>query len=81
MQEIKSVDHLKEICAGQGHEFFILLDGGIRSSKLISYDRQAGCFMVDNYVDGTCQTLTARQLYAQSNIGKAMQRGRFFRAS
>ena len=79
MRKIKSVDDLKEVCSGQGHEFFILLDGGLRSSKLISYDRQAARFMVDNYIDGTCQKLTVKQLYTQSNIGRAIEKGSLFK--
>jgi len=78
MSQIKSVDHLKEACVTDGQEFFILLDGGLRSSKLINYNQGTKEFLIDNYIDGTTQELTSRQLYTQSNIGKAIKRDRLF---
>ena len=79
MTQINNVDILKDVCVTEGQEFFILLDGGIRSSKFISYDQSDKRFLIDNYMDGSNQRLTSRQLYTQSNIGKAIEKGRFFK--
>ncbi len=78
MKQIKSVNQLIEVCSTQGQEFFILLDGGLRSSKSISYNQRSKKFLVHNYIDSTTQRLTSRQLHTQSNIGRAILKGRFF---
>jgi hypothetical protein len=79
MKQIKNVDELKEVCSGEGQGFFILLNFGLRSSKFISYDQSSKRFFVDNYIDEVNQELTSKQLYTRSNIGKAIQRGCFFK--
>jgi len=79
MKQIESVDDLKEVCVGQGQDLFILLDGGLRSSKFVSYNQRSKKFFIDNYIDGTDCKLTSRQLFTQSNIGRAIERGRFFK--
>jgi hypothetical protein len=79
MSQVKSVNDLKESCVTDGQGFYILLDGGIISRKFISYEQRSKKFFVDNYIDGSNQRLTSRQLYTQSNIGKAIERGRFYR--
>jgi len=54
MKKISSIKELKEICLseeGKYFEFFILLNGNIRSSKTICY--YEGHFEVVNEIDGT----------------------------
>ena len=57
------------------YEYFILLNGGIRSSKNISLDGKQFCIF--NSVDDTEQLLTEKELFDEgaTNIGKAMKVG------
>lgn len=55
-------------------EFRLLLMGGAYSRKTIAINRE-GLFRVVNHIDGSVQKLTGRELYTQSNIGEAMQKG------
>ncbi len=76
---VRTVDQLKKYL-GQGKtEFFILLRGGLRSSKYIQPTSQ-GRFWVVNYIDSTDQTLSQKQLVDDSltNIGRAMEAGAFY---
>ena len=68
-----------------GVECFIALAGGLaRSSKTIRYltptnmRYKVGQFAVLNGIDGSEQTLWPRQLWTQSNIGKALDAGALF---
>jgi len=77
MTKIKNCAALRHAINRGQHEFAILLAGGsIRSSKDIELDDR-GNFDVLNFVDGSRQFLTGRQLYTHSNIGEAMRKGAF----
>ncbi|MFC1766821.1 hypothetical protein ACFL6U_32695, partial [Planctomycetota bacterium] len=75
-RRIRTVEQLKEL-AKKGLECFILLNGGLRSSKFIDYDPNDNSFYVFNYVDDSEQKLTESQLLddAYTNIGEAMNKG------
>lgn len=74
---------LKAVKAGSNH-FHILLNYGIRSSKYIScYEtkvRKTPMFEIFNEIDGSTQSLTAKQIMSKShsNIGEAMKKKSFF---
>ena len=73
---IRTIEQLKEL-AKNGLECFILLNGGLRSSKYISYHPEDNKFYVFNYIDDSEQNLTESQILdkAYTNIGEAMKKG------
>jgi hypothetical protein len=76
MIRIKSLRQLKRE-SRQGEEFFIHLKFNLRSTKWIEWDAQNRVFNVINFIDGSEQTLTEKQLMDQkwSNIGHAISCG------
>ena len=80
--QVKSLQHLKEILSdrdGDTREFFILLNGGLRSSKLMSWDGE-NTFYIVNEIDDTEQELSEAQLMDRTytNIGYALEKGALF---
>jgi len=75
-RQIKTIEKLKKLAAN-GLECFILLNGGLRSSKYISYDPDRKTFYVLHYIDGSDETLTESQILdsVRTNIGEAMEKG------
>jgi len=75
-RRIKTIARLKEL-AENGLECFILLNGGLRSSKHISYDPDRKTFYVLHYIDRSDETLTESQILDSDycNIGEAMEKG------
>jgi len=75
-KRIKTIEQLKEL-AKNGLECFILLNGGLRSSKYISYNPDDNSFYVLNYIDDSEQELTESQLLDSeyTNIAEAMEKG------
>jgi hypothetical protein len=57
-------------------EFRLGLQFGLFSRKTIGL-LPDGRFRVENHIDDSVQRLTGRQLYTESNIGRAMKRGAF----
>ena len=82
-QEIKdkrigTIEQLKELAKDEtGLDCFILLNGGLRSSKHIRYWPDDNSFFVLNLIDDSEQELTESQILdgAYSNIGEAMKKG------
>ena len=77
---IESIEHLKEISTN-GCDCFILLQGYLRSSKHIWYDKESNQFEIINMIDDSEQTLTEQELMDKefTNIGYAMVNGALFR--
>ena len=75
-KRIRNITQLKEL-AKDGLECFILLNGGLRSSKYISYNPDDNSFYVLNYIDDSEQELTENQLLDSeyTNIAEAMEKG------
>jgi hypothetical protein len=73
---IHNCRQLRRAIAGGCHEFRLLLMGGAYSRKHITTDRK-GCFRVVNCIDDSVQKLTGRELFTQSNIGRAMRNAAF----
>jgi len=70
---------LKELASKDGGEdFYILLNGNMRSSKHISWDGEK--FLILHLIDSAEDQLTEEEIMDDSitNIGKAMSRGVFF---
>ena len=75
-RRIRTIEQLKEL-AKNGLDCFILLNGGLRSSKHIRYYPDDNSFYVFNLIDDTEQELTESQILdkAYTNIGEAMEKG------
>jgi len=75
-KRVRTIEQLKEL-AKNGLDCFILLNGGLRSSKHIRFHPDDNSFYVFNYIDDTEQTLTESQIVDSSytNIGEAIEKG------
>ena len=76
------MEQLKRESQGeQDVEFFILLNGNLRSSKRIVWDEEDRRFYIINFIDDTEQELTEAQLMDReyTNIGYAMTKGALFK--
>ena len=75
-RRVRTIDQLKEL-AKNGLDCFILLNGGLRSSKHIRYYSDDNSFYVLNLIDDSEQELTESQILdkAYTNIGEAMKKG------
>lgn len=69
--QVKSIDHLHELLDEGVQDYFIVLNGGLRSSKTL-YDADDGGIMVLNHCDDTECYL------ADTNIEEAIKKGAFF---
>lgn len=74
--QIKDLKQLKTL-AKDGLEVSIVLNGGLRSSKYIVWDSHVRKFFITNYIDGSDESLTEKQLMDEeyTNIGKALLKG------
>ena len=79
-RRIKTIEQLKEL-AKNGLDCFILLNGGLRSSKHIRYYPDDNSFYVLNLIDDSEQELTEAQILDSSytNIAEAMEKGALIR--
>lgn len=80
MTRINSIKELRESVKRGYHDYLIALNSGLRSSKRILI-KEDGTFEILNEIDGTLQNLSEPQLNDKSltNIGKAIDRGAFYR--
>uniref|UniRef100_A0A6M3X7T2 Uncharacterized protein n=1 Tax=viral metagenome TaxID=1070528 RepID=A0A6M3X7T2_9ZZZZ len=76
MLKIESVEQLKTE-AKDADDFFILLKFGLKSSKRIWWNGKR--FLILNQIDNSEQHLTEKELYTESNIGIAIDKGAFFK--
>jgi hypothetical protein len=74
--KVKSVSQLKELISNGRNEYFITLNYGLISRKKVSLAKN-GKFLVHNYIDGTAQRLTEKELFSYSNIGESIKKGAF----
>jgi len=74
MEKITSINQLKEEASAEdGVECFIQLMYGLRSSKCINYDGET--FYVYNEINDTEDELTEEELFTESNVGEAIEKG------
>lgn len=80
MTQVTSTEQLKRMTQEGVHDFFILLNGGARSSKQVDYNPHDQRFYIENEIDGTRQRLSERNLLNErhTNIGKAITAGAFY---
>ena len=77
-RRIKTIEQLKKLAGNDnGLDCFILLNGGLRSSKHIRYYPEDKSFYVLNLIDDSEQELTESQILDReyTNIGVAMEKG------
>lgn len=76
---IKCIHELQKDCEDCAKEYFINLNGGVRSSKTINWDGEK--FWILNQIDDSEQELTPTELDDESltNIGKAIKLGSFYK--
>jgi len=79
-RRVVDVTQLREEIEAGHNEYFIRLNGGIRSSKYIEIGDGKNTFYILNLIDDTEQTLTYQEIMDDTltNIGKAMLAGAFF---
>ena len=77
-KRIRTIEQLKELAKDKaGLDCYILLNGGLRSSKHIRYYPDDNSFFVWNLIDDSEQELTESQILDReyTNIGEAMEKG------
>lgn len=86
MIAITSVSELRLAIDEGEHEFFILLNGSLRSSKNIDFhdsvDKNGNYkFDIVNEIDGSHQVLSEKNLFNKNItlIGEAIEKGAFYR--
>jgi len=75
---IWDISELKKLALNNDFECFIVLNGGLRSSKVIRYNpKKKKCWYIWNLIDDSQQDLTLEQLRKPSytNVGKALKLG------
>lgn len=76
---VNSIDQLKKL-AVDGADFYIALNGGLRSSKSITYVPENNTFEIINEIDFYFDMLTEEQLFDRNftNIGYALENNALF---
>lgn len=76
--QVKSVDHLIELCGDDRVDFFI--HGGVwRSSKSIMYDSDNEEFDIYNEIDDSFQEVKKDNLAKETTIFEAIEKGSFYK--
>ena len=79
MMKVESVEHLKQLASGEdGEGFFILLNGGLKSSKRICWDEESKSWCITNFIDDSHIDINENELAEQTNIVKAIEKGAFY---
>ena len=79
-KKIDSLQQLKELSAEDGLDIFILLNGGLRSSKRITYFESDDTWDVYNEIDDSYQEgLTTKQLDEETIVVEALKNGALYR--
>ena len=84
MKRITSLEELKKEALYHDNEnmdeFFISLNGGLRSSKRIAYFPETNTFAVHNEIDDSFEDdLTEQQLENETHIVLALKNGAFYK--
>ncbi len=76
VEVVLGLDDLIDRIEKGNHDYYILLNGHARSSKYITYNDKV--FYITNEIDGSSQELSKEQLYTDSNIADAINKGNLF---
>ena len=76
---VNSLSQLKKL-AENGADFYIALNGGLRSSKNITYVPGNNTFEIINEIDFSFEILTEEELFDRSytNVGYALENNALF---
>lgn len=87
MTQVKTIEELRKILDKGAGEFFILMNGGMRSWKTLNYSskldkHERNKIEILNEIDESRQVLTEENLFNDNHsiIGKAMKAGAFYYA-
>ena len=75
-KKIPNIKTLQKMASEKNLDCYILLNGGLKSSKTIVYDIRKCKFLVHNWIDDTYDEMTQLELM-NSNIGEAIRKGLF----
>jgi len=75
MTQVQNLAHLIDLCEQNKSEFFVMLRGGLRSSKNIYFDGRE--FEVIHEIDFSSESMTIKELCA-SRVGNAMSVGALY---
>lgn len=75
--KVTSINHLKKLIAEGRENYFLLLQGGLKSSKNITYDSYTDTFWIFHFIDGTDERLNTER-FRRSRMRDAIQIGAFF---
>lgn len=80
MKQINTLAELKADCVENGGcgEFFVSLNGGLKSSKTIYWEEEGDDFNVIHEVDFSDETFDDHTLMTESIIGEAMMKGALY---
>lgn len=80
MKQINTLAELKADCVENGGcgEFFVSLNGGLRSSKTIYFEEEGDDFTIIHEIDMLDEVVNDHQLMTESIIGEAMMKGAFY---
>ena len=81
MQAIKSIQELQRLCANDMESFYMLLNGGCRSSKDISYYPKSDSWCMTNCIDDSIVDYVSTDDFVKNEplIVKAMAFNAFFK--
>ena len=78
MKQIKSISTLKKECLKQNREGCVLLNYGLRSSKVIHFDpKEKKSWAIHHLIDDSTELLTEAE-FKETNIAKAIKFKAFF---
>lgn len=75
---IENVEQLKQLAESTYLECYIALNGGAKSSKQITYDKEDDVFEIFNYIDDSHQTVATKDLNKYTNIVEAIEKKAFY---
>lgn len=81
MEKITSREQLNKLIEDANGDYidtFILLNGGCRSSKEITFGEEENTYSIFNEIDGSDDTISFSD-FDNSFIGEAMSKGAFFK--
>lgn len=77
---VESIDKLKKLSV-DGGDFYIRLNGGLRSSKMITYLPESNTFEIYNEIDDTFQSINESDIFNRdiTNIGHALENNALYK--
>lgn len=77
IRQCKSIEELQKLTIGHYIEGYILLNGGLRSSKVIEWLPEDNVWWICNFIDDS-EEYTSDDELRNSFLGKAIKQGAFY---